>query len=85
MPGGTDDGDNPDFRNYELMVHEAGHTLGLSGFSLGDLLSEERIYTNAHPKIPDSIMSYDNKTNVREPECSPTPSTYWPSMLCIRR
>ena len=53
------------------MVHEAGHTLGLSGFSLGDLLSEERIYTNAHPKIPDSIVGYDNKTNVR-----PSPAAF---------
>ena len=42
--------------NYELMVHVAGHTLGLSGFSLLDLLSEERIYTIAHPKISDSVI-----------------------------
>ena len=60
--------------NYELMVHVAGHTLGLSGFSLLDLLSEERIYTIAHPKISDSVMSYDSETPVlNEPECSPHP------------
>ena len=72
-------------RNYELMVHEAGHALGLSGL---DATVPWTIFddANAHPSITDSVMSYDSvageiypegsaarlKASL-EPECSPYP------------
>ena len=64
-----------DWRNYELMLHEAGHALGLSGFTLLEFWR----YQTAHPTIPDSVMNYDWKTRYpvgsgfSEPDCSPHP------------
>ena len=70
---GTEDND---FRNYELMVHEAGHALGLSGFPWLEFWR----YQTAHPTIPDSVMNYDSKVSraivpqgFGEPDCSPHP------------
>ena len=78
--GGDQDGDD-DFSNYELMVHEAGHALGLSNISLSRLLFQR--YEDAHPTIPDSVMNYDDEvpaywatwasSPLNEPDCSPHP------------
>ena len=74
------------YDNYRLMVHEAGHAVGLSGFFITSFWS----YEGAHPTIPDSAMGYDKYTPpwaeallnpdpedprglYREPDCSPHP------------
>ena len=59
------------FGNYELMVHESGHALGLAGF-FHPLFASDRI---AHPSIPDSVMNYDGDVAqiINEPDCSPHP------------
>ena len=62
-------------RGHEIAVHEAGHALGMSSFSIRDLLAgtaselfdflpwiaptDEQRYQTAHPTIPDSAMNYD--------------------------
>ena len=47
-------------RLYELMVHESGHVLGLSGFSfLSLILGERERYIGSHPTIPASVMNYN--------------------------
>ena len=73
---GTGDGvgvsDRLRFANYRLMVHEAGHALGLSNFDVSEPLNE---YDIAHPLIPDTVMNYDDRVSliVDEPDCSPHP------------
>ncbi len=65
------------FGNYRIMVHEAGHALGLSDFSSLRFLSS----SVAHPSIPDTVMNYDWVVRERlnfpddwnEPDCSPHP------------
>ena len=71
--------DDPDFgyKAYRLAVHEAGHALGMSGFSGGDVLLSvlpgfpvQQYYT-AHPTIPDSAVNYDTDESgpvIRHPE-----------------
>ena len=61
---------NPDFRNYELMVHEAGHALGLSGFRLGHITFAETPHAERHPSIAGSVL---NDPEDEEPDCSPHP------------
>ncbi len=64
------------YENYELILHEAGHALGISGFNISRLLSEYGLYAMAHPRIPDSVMNYDWRIpifNVNEPDCAPHP------------
>ncbi len=73
------------FYPYMTVVHEAGHTFGLSGFNYKDLLrGPERNYVMSHLTIPDTVMNYDDKPgenrdpatdeHVRfEPDCSPHP------------
>ncbi len=51
------------YSNYELMVHEAGHALGLSNYVGVDSLSEERAYYMAHPDIPDTVLNYDSEVD----------------------
>ena len=58
-----------DFRNYTLVVHEAGHTLRLADFSI----VQPGSYSVSHASIPNAVMSYDSKAGVREPDCSPYP------------
>ncbi len=70
-------GSNPDkgFSNYRIMVHEAGHALGLSDFSSLTFWSS----SVAHPSIPDTVMNYDGVVREKlnfpnswnEPDCSP--------------
>ena len=64
-PGGgvNDNG----FTNYALMVHEAGHALGLSDYIEREFWSNEV----AHPSVPDAVMNYDEIGD--EPDCSPHP------------
>ena len=62
-----------DYFEYRLMVHEAGHALGLSGFSLQSLVDSYSTYKRSHPTIPDAVMSEDSRTQVEEPDCSPHP------------
>ena len=67
------------YGNFRTMMHEAGHALGLSGFTLFAFApnkDDEEIYRMAHPIIPDSIMNYDGRVPVftlNEPDCSPHP------------
>ncbi len=66
--------------NYELMLHEAGHALGISGFYLPEvIISNNR---DAHSTIPNSVMNYDKTIpeNIRndgqirvEKDCFPHP------------
>ena len=58
-----------DFHPYEVLVHEAGHALGLSNFISLQFTSD----LVAHPSIPDSVMNYDsNVKQIRnERDCSP--------------
>ena len=65
-PGETN---STEFRNYDLMVHESGHALGLSNFTR-NLLA---LQTASHPTIPNAVMNYDSETEVYEPDCSPHP------------
>ena len=67
------------FRPYALAVHEAGHALGLSGFSR---LIWNQGYDVSHPTIPESVLNYDGEAENRarwmpqdyvEPDCSPHP------------
>ena len=71
-----------DFYLYETMIHEAGHALGLSGFSYTGFLTDGGRYTMAHPTLPDSVMNYDWEVSENvyggswirdEPDCSPHP------------
>ena len=70
------------FDNYGLMVHEAGHALGLSSITLRlDQIAQP--YHIAHPTIPDTVMNYDPYVPrdwatwaplpLNEPDCSPHP------------
>ena len=67
------EGNDFDFRNYRTLVHEAGHTLGLSNFDFKAPISDKP----AHPSIPDAVMNYDDKVALlmggTEPDCSPHP------------
>ena len=72
---------NANWDNYELMVHESGHALGLSGFFHTAILNDAKRYDMAHPTIPGTVMNYDGEesirypvgANFREPDCSPHP------------
>ena len=54
---------------YALMVHEAGHALGLSQFSFTNPIGQ-RI---AHPSVTGSVVNYDDKTGYEEYDCAPHP------------
>ena len=66
---------------YSLMLHEAGHALGFSGYSLPDLPTGG--YEMAHAIAADTVMNYDYEApqnhdpmgnRVRaEPDCAPHP------------
>ena len=81
MPDASITSENPDsgYFAYRTAVHEAGHALGLSGFSLLSLANEQGRYEMAHPTIPDAAMNYDGEAGNRvnrplsEPDCSPHP------------
>ena len=80
--GDRKDLDSGMFHVYKSVLHEAGHMLGLSGFSYGEAARGD-FYGMSHPTIPDSVMNYDEKpdenldsngTHVRfEPDCAPHP------------
>lgn len=55
---------------YGLVVHEAGHALGLSGASRAAVIwqDEDAIYRASHPTVGPSVMNYDTK-----PDCFPHP------------
>ena len=57
---------------YQTMVHQAGHTLGLSAFTLAYQITPYGQYVSSHPTIGDSVMNLWNYT-VTEPDCSPHP------------
>ena len=69
LPGGNADIDKTDVlfnkcpthdkRAYSILVHEAGHALGI------------RFGLNIHPTVHDSIMAYSLDAN--RPDCSPHP------------
>ena len=82
--GGTDNTGR--FYPYALVVHEVGHALGLSGYTIGDVARgklgmDERPYVMSHPTIPDAAMNYDSRVRLaalgnaddHEPDCSPHP------------
>ena len=63
---------------YADLIHEAGHALGIGG------LPEENAYIKNHPPLVDSVVNYNEesevllnvvggKANLREPDCSPHP------------
>ena len=83
LPKPNRSGPDEGFSNYTLMVHEAGHALGLSNFSWRNPIGS----SVAHPSIPNSVMSYDSEVYqiTDEPDCSPHPFESWPSRRCIRR
>ncbi len=60
------------FSNYRLMVHEAGHALGLSEISTNRIWQP---YDVAHPTVPDAVMNYDDEVSqiTYEPDCAPHP------------
>ena len=68
---------------YSTVLHEAGHTLGLSGYNIADV-TLLRFYEMSHPTIPESVMNYDYEVSdnhdpvtgdfIRtEPNCAPYP------------
>jgi len=61
--------ENDAFAHYALMVHEAGHALGLSGFSWRNPGG----HSVAHPSLFPSVMNDDGKTLHSEPDCAPHP------------
>ena len=77
------------YEAYGLIIHEAGHMLGLSGLdrSVLDRDDERGHYEMSHPTLPDSVMNYDHEVphfwssgiagqgerNTWEPDCSPHP------------
>ena len=75
------------FINFELIMHEMGHMLGLSGFSVPSLIKQpfvgNSLYLEAHPSIADTIMNHDDEVGPsykfpegedwEEPDCSPHP------------
>ena len=67
---------NPDdgFSNYQLMVHEAGHALGISEYSRTAVLAFNT-FEMSHPTIPDAVLNYDDEVrqNFEEPDCAPHP------------
>ena len=73
--------DLPDYSNYSLTLHEAGHAMGLSGYSFANLLTGG--YEMAHAIAADTVMNYDHEApqnhnpmgnRVRaEPDCAPHP------------
>ena len=66
---------NKNFQNYKLMVHEAGHALGMSGYSIinikdiitGGDLTYERAHPNKDPALV-TVMDYN-----WDKDCSPHP------------
>ena len=59
------------FDNYELIVHEAGHALGLSDHSYNPLAILDLRNRIAHPQTTDTVMNFG--VGVNEPDCSPYP------------
>ena len=52
-----------DFYLYETMLHESGHALGLSAFSIQSVpFGSRSVYVGSHPTIPDTVMNYDPKS-----------------------
>ena len=64
-------GSRKGYGNYETMVHEAGHALGLSNFDYNEPFGPSA----AHPSIPDAVMNEDWEVDQidREHDCSPHP------------
>lgn len=62
---------------YRLILHEAGHFLGLSGYSPFDSFTPGYAsYIASHPGVPDSVLNYDNRVpffKVSEYDCVPYP------------
>ena len=60
------------YYEYELILHEAGHALGISGYDRGSVLaSKSSQYIMAHPTIDDSVLNYGAYIqNKDEPDCS---------------
>ncbi len=65
-----------DFTNYELMVHEAGHALGLA--SRLSWINPWEFYARDHSTIQDSVMNYDELI----PDNKLTDGTYRDEMDC---
>ena len=52
--------DAMDFYLYETMLHESGHALGLSAFTVQSVpFGSRSVYVGSHPTIPDTVMNYD--------------------------
>ena len=73
-----------DYAGFALALHEAGHALGLSGFSFDDLiLHREPLYETSHSTVPDLVMNYDREvfrfyppamnSGFMEHDCAPHP------------
>ena len=63
------DGDNDDYFSYTLMLHEAGHLVGLSQYHR--LFPIDLDGSDAHPSVRGTVMNYDGRVNAMlEPDCS---------------
>ena len=85
QPTPADPDPDEGFKNYALMVHEAGHALGLSDYT--DQPVKFLDTAVAHPSVPDAVMNYDKAAAddnyaensdewnrvINEPNCSPHP------------
>ena len=72
-PGMPSIENDAEFGIYSTMVHEAGHALGLSDFSILDVFDLDPV---SHPNITDTVMNYDIAAGIGEdgePDCSPHP------------
>ena len=71
--------DGAHFQAYTGAVHEAGHALGLagrpySGSSFSDFAALIKLpYEVAHPTSRGTVMNYNSKAGVSEPDCFPQP------------
>ena len=58
---------------YRTMIHEAGHALGLTDYPYPNVFGFFDLDSISDPGITGSVMNYDSRTGVAEPNCFPGP------------